>query len=178
MKIKKSLTMNITQRGIDEVTFDKIFTQWYQPIRNFIYYKTGNVEMAEDIAQDTFLKLWEKKDDIKSETVKSLLYTIANNLIINAYDHQKVRMKFSSTINQNGATVSPDYELEMKEFDTKLQQALSDLGENNRTVFLMNRIDEMTYKEIAENLGLSVKAIEKRMEKALSFLRKRIDMNI
>jgi len=168
--------MNLEMKGISQTDFDQIFINWYDPIRNFIYYKTGDVQMAEDIAQDTFLKIWEKRTEIKVQTVKSLLYTVANNLFINNIEHQKVTFKFVNTNKSTNVANAADYELEMQEFDTLLQKALADLNEKQRTVFLMNRVDELTYNQIAEVLGLSVKAIEKRMEKALVFLRKRIDM--
>lgn len=163
--------------GINQAEFDVIFRRWYNPVRNFLYYKTGDVQAAQDIAQETFLKIWEKRETIKTETVKQLLFTIANNLFLNKLEHQKVAFNFSNNVRQNIITEAADYNLEMKEFDQKLQKALADLDDKKRTVFLMNRIDEFTYNEIAENLGLSVKAVEKRMEKALSFLRKRMEMN-
>ena len=160
--------------GIDQAAFDQIFERWYEPIRNFIYYKTGDVFTAEDIAQDTFLKIWEKKQEIKVETVKQLLFTIANNLFLNRLEHKKILFKFADTYQPNHSSEAPDFELEMKQFDLQLQNALAELDEKKRTVFLMNRIDDFTYNQIAENLGLSVKAVEKRMEKALIFLRKRV----
>jgi RNA polymerase sigma-70 factor (family 1) len=165
-------------QGINQAEFDQIFNSWYDPVRNFLYYKTGDVQVAQDLAQEAFLKIWEKRDGIKTETVKNLLFTIANNLFLNRLEHQKVTFKFANNYQGKTMAEAPDYELEMKEFDQKLQQALADLDDKKRTVFLMNRIDEFTYNEIAENLGLSVKAVEKRMEKALAFLRKRIEMNI
>ncbi len=164
--------------GINQAEFDEIFNNWYDPIRNFIYYKSGDVEFAEDIAQDTFLKIWEKKAEIKAETAKQLAFTIANNLFLNRLEHLKVSFKFSGSIQNNGYSESPEYELEMKEFDQKLQRILAQLDEKQRIVFLMNRIDGFTYSQIAENLGLSVKAIEKRMEKALAFLKTKIDRKI
>ncbi|HEY9123468.1 MAG TPA: RNA polymerase sigma-70 factor [Bacteroidales bacterium] len=170
--------MDIQRTGIDEIDFDQIFKQWYGAIRNFVYYKIGDVTKAEDIAQDTFLKLWEKRDTIKTETVKSLLYTIANNLTINVIEHNNVTFKFENKYKPDTKHPSPEYDMEMKEFDQRLQQVLGQLDEKQRTVFLMNRIDEMTYNEIAQSLGLTVKAIEKRMEKALSYLRKNIAVKI
>jgi RNA polymerase sigma-70 factor (family 1) len=164
--------------GIDQSGFEQIFDSWYDPIRNFIYYKTGDAKVAEDIAQDTFLKIWEKRNDIKMETIKQLLFTIANNLFLNRLDHQKVLLRFISTCQDDKTSASPDFELEMKEFDQRLQKTLSDLDEKKRAVFLMNRIDGYTYVQIAEILGITVKAVEKRMSKALFFLRNRIDMNI
>jgi RNA polymerase sigma-70 factor (ECF subfamily) len=170
--------MNISTTGIDKSEFAQIFDSWYEPIRNFLYYKSKDIDLAEDIAQDVFLKLWEKRDEIKTESVKSYLYTIANNMLINRYEHQKVSMKFTSNYTQVETSVSPEYELEVKEFDRRLQNALNELEEDKRTVFLMNRIDGMTYVQIADSIGISVKAIEKRMEKALAFMRKRISKNI
>jgi RNA polymerase sigma factor (sigma-70 family) len=61
--------------------------------------------------------------------------------------------------------------LEEQEFKQQLEKAISDLPEGQREVFLLNRIDKKTYREIAEMLGVSVKAIEKRMHKALKALR-------
>jgi len=164
--------------GINQVEFDQIFMDWYYPVRNFIYYKTGEMQAAEDIAQDTFLKLWEKKDSIKPETVKPLLYKIANNLFLNTIERGKVNLRFITENPERGFASSPDFELEMKEFDARLQVAISELDEKNRVVFLMNRIDDMTYSEIAQNLQLSVKAVEKRMSKAIAHLKKKLEVKI
>jgi RNA polymerase sigma-70 factor (ECF subfamily) len=165
-------------RGIGQVEFDQAFNTWYDPIRNFIYYKTGDMQTAEDIAQETFLKVWVKRSDVNNETIKHLLYTIANHLFLNRLSHEKVSFNFKNNYQQPVNTNSPEFDMEMNEFDAKLQKALADLDENKRTVFLMNRIDDFTYNEIAGQLGITVKAVEKRMEKALAFLRKRIDVNI
>ena len=62
--------------------------------------------------------------------------------------------------------------MEVKEVDIKLQKIISSLTEKCRVVFLMNRLDDMTYSQIAESLGVSVKAVEKQMCKALAVLRK------
>lgn len=165
-------------KGIGQIEFDQAFNRWYDPIRNFIYYKTGDMQVAEDIAQETFLKIWVKRSDVNNDTIKHLLYTIANHLFLNKVNHEKVAFNFKQNYQQPGNTNSPEYEVEMKEFDAKLQKALGDLDEKKRTVFLMNRIDDFTYNDIAEQLGITVKAVEKRMEKALAFLRNRIEMNI
>jgi RNA polymerase sigma-70 factor (family 1) len=164
--------------GINQVEFDQVFMDCYKPLRNFIYYKTGDMQTAEDIAQDTFLKLWEKKESIILKTVKPLLYKIANNLFLNKIDHEKVLLKFDTDYQEDKFRETPDFELEIKEFDRRLQESLNEMDERNRTVFLMNRIDDLTYAQIAENLGLSVKAVEKRMSKAMGFLKDRLDIRI
>jgi RNA polymerase sigma-70 factor (family 1) len=164
--------------GISQDEFDRMFVDWYYQLRNYIYYKSGDIQVAEDIVQDAFLKIWEKKDFIRTETVKSLLYKIANNLFLNRLDHQKVLLKFTSDFSYKDYSEAPDFDLEMKEFDEQLKRYISELDEKNRIVFLMNRIDDLTYKEIAQNLGLSQKAVEKRMGKAIAFLREKLDVKI
>ncbi len=164
--------------GINKNEFDQIFLEFFNPLRNFIYYKTGDMEEAEDIVQDVFMKLWEKRCEIKKDTVKALLYKIANNLFLNRIEHKKVSLKFEADFSGSEYFNAPDFELEMREFDRRLQDAISDLGEKNRTVFLMNRIEELTYVQIAESLGISVKAVEKRMGKAITFLKERLEFRI
>lgn len=163
--------------GIDQVDFEHIFDLWYDPICNFLYYKTGDIQVAEDIAQDVFLKLWEKKKKINQETVKQLLYTIANNLFLNHIEHQKVSSKFAGNFELKHDNENPEFSLEVKEFSNKLQNAINMLEEKQRTTFLMNRIDKLTYSQIAENMGITVKAVEKRMQKAIAFLKDKIEVN-
>jgi RNA polymerase sigma-70 factor (ECF subfamily) len=93
-------------------------------------------------------------------------------------EHQKVTFNFRSSLSNDRLEESPEYLLEMKEFDAKLQRVIGELDDKRRTVFLMNRIDKLTYRQIADNLGITVKAVEKRMEKALAFLKKELNMNI
>jgi RNA polymerase sigma factor (sigma-70 family) len=106
------------------------------------------------------------------------LYRIANNLFLNIIDHEKVLLKFETEYQGDKFSDTPDFELELKEFDRRLQESLNEMDERNRTVFLMNRIDDLTYVQIAENLGLSVKAVEKRISKAMGFLKERLDIRI
>ena len=73
---------------------------------------------------------------------------------------------------------SPEHLLIQKEFDLKLQSAIAELPEKQRIVFLMNRIDKLTYNEIAERLDLSVKAIEKRMSQALKELNSKLGVKV
>ena len=158
--------------------FKTLFDQYYTPLKNFIYYKSGDVDLAEDLVQDVFMKLWEKREEIKEETVKSYLYTIANNLFLNKVRHEKVVLNFAEKQTDQKNTESPQEVLEEKEFKQELEQTISKMPEKQREVFLMNRIDELTYKEIAERLKLSVKAVEKRMHGALNFLRSKVNYKI
>ena len=158
--------------------FKGIFNQYYTPIKNFLNYKCGDVAMAEDLCQDVFMKAWDKREDINEETVKSYLYTIANNMLLNKLRHNKVVMNFAEKNKDQKNAQSPQYVLEEKEFKEGLERIIGNMPEKQREVFLMNRIDELTYKEIAERLELSVKAVEKRMHGALGYLKDRIKHKI
>ncbi len=159
-------------------TFKELFDQYYTPINNFLYYKCGDAALSEDLTQDVFMKLWDKRDEVKQDTVKSYLYTIANNMLLNKIRHEKVKMNFAEKHKTQQEEQSPEYFLEEKEFKNKLDEVIGEMPEKQREVFLMNRIEEMTYQEIADRLELSVKAIEKRMHGALNHIRQRIDYKI
>lgn len=158
--------------------FKEIFDQYHTPIKNFLYYKCGDVALAEDLTQDVFMKVWDKREDIQQETVKSYLYTIANNMLLNKLRHGKVVMSFAEKNKDQRNEQSPEYALEEKEFKQELETTISNMPEKQREVFLMNRIDELTYKEIAGRLELSVKAVEKRMHGALGYMKKKIKYKI
>lgn len=158
--------------------FKSIFDQYYTPIKNFLYYKSGDVDLSEDITQDVFMKLWDKREDVQQETVKSYLYTIANNMLLNKIRHDKVVLSFAEKNKNQQEEQSPEFTLEEKEFKIELERVIGAMPEKQREVFLMNRIEEMTYKDIADSLQLSVKAVEKRMHGALAHIREHIKYKI
>ncbi len=155
-----------------EQVFQSLFHKHAESVINFLYYKSGNYNEAEDLMQDAFAKLWSNCAKVSLVKAKSFLYTVANNAFLNQIKHKQVVLKFEQLGHSQVSNVSPQYLMEEAEFKEKLERAIAALPEGQRTVFLMNRIDKMKYKEIAESLGLSVKAIEKRIQKALKELRK------
>ncbi len=158
----------------DEQVFSSIFKANSKTVYNYIYYKFGNEEKSYDAVQEAFVKLWENCAKVTPEKAKSYVYTVANNMYLNVIKAEKVRLKYADkTLKTTHET--PEYLMEEREFKTKLDKALNDLPENQRTTFLLNRIDGKKYKEIAEMEGVSVKAIEKRMHLALKTLREKID---
>lgn len=150
--------------------FKNIYNLHFDTIRNYIYYRSGNTELATDIAQETFLKVWEKQFKTSDGKIKGLLYKIASDKFISHIRHQKVidenayEIRFRYLSNSNN-------EDHAEAIRMKYEKALVKLTEKQRVVFLMNKIDGHTYKEIASYLKLSVKSVEKRMSMALSTLR-------
>ncbi len=162
----------------DKAEFEDLFNENYESVRNFIYYKTGDIKLAEDICQDVFIKIWERRSEIIPEKVKYLCFTIANNLSLNYLKHLKIVYNFKNAFIERHEFESPEHLLIQKEFDLKLQGVIAELPEKQRVVFLMNRIDKLTYNEIADRLGLSVKAIEKRMSQALKELNTKLQVKV
>lgn len=155
-----------------EQVFQSIFITQAERLRNFMYYKTGNLQQAEDLMQDAFGKLWENCAKVVADKAKSFLFTVANNLFLNEVAHQKVVLKFENQGHPQQTNINPQFLLEEQEFKQRLEVAISALPEGQRMVFLMNRIDKKKYREIAVELEISVKAVEKRMHQALTTLRK------
>ena len=162
------------QNVCEEQVYNELFKTNSKTVFNYIYYKYGNEEKAYDVVQEAFIKLWENCKKVAPEKAKSFVYTVANNLYLNVLKAEKVRFKHAKDT-LDVTHESPEFLLEEKQFKLKLEQALSDLPENQRSTFLLNRIDGKKYKEIAELEGISVKAIEKRMHLALKSLREKID---
>ena len=167
MKEKKSIC--------DSKNFETIFREHSKTVRNYIYYKCGDGNVADDVVQEAYIKLWNNCKKVEFSEALFFLKRVANNLFLNITKHKKVVLKYKQTKVSNVNIESPDYVLEEKEFKIKLQNAISDLSEKQREVFLLNRIEKKTYKEIAEFLEISVKAVEKRMHNALKKLREKIN---
>ncbi|WP_299523141.1 RNA polymerase sigma factor [Winogradskyella sp.] len=155
-------------------TFEYIYKTYAKDIRRFLFFKTQDIDRAEDLMQDVFIKLWDNCEKVDYDKVKSYIFSIANNMFLNVIKHEKV-VKDYNKLNKKGDTnESPEFIMLEKEFMEKLETTIANLPEKQREVFLMNRIEKKKYKQIAEQLSISVKAVEKRMHQALLTMRKEI----
>lgn len=160
----------------EESYFSEFYIKNIQSATNFAYYKSGDADAALDLVQEAFAKIWENCSQIDFSKVKTYLFTTVNNLFLNTVKHQKVVLAFAKeTPNLDRTNQSPEYLLEEEEFKIKLQNAIASLSEAQREVFLMNRIDGKKYREIADLLGITQKAVEKRMSGALKILKEQIE---
>ena len=150
-----------------EQRFKEDYDKLVQPIFNYLYYNCGVREEARDITQEVFIKYWNKIDSIDEKGSASYIYTIARNLLSNKYQKDKVKLKFIESIEFSDDHQDPQYLLEVKDYKRRLEAVISDMPSKQREVLLMHRIEGMKYREIAEKLDISVKAVEKRMHLAL-----------
>ena len=165
-------------RQNNTVWFRKIFDDHYTHIRNYIYYLSGDIDLAEDLTQDVFLTFWEEHTKIRQDTVRAWLYTLAKNQYFKHHRRKTINLNFTSSLVLGQENESPEFIMELKEFDQKLQQAIAKIPDKTRAIFLMSRIDNLTYSEIATDLKISNKAVEKHMHKALSILKETVERKI
>lgn len=159
----------------EEQVFSKIFRTLSNDVFNFLRFKYGDELDPRDKVQEAFVKLWDNCKNITPEKAKSFLFTTANNMMLNEIKHQKVVLKHQQTKPKDYTHEDPEYKMEESEFMQKYQRALANLTEPQRVAFLLNRVEGKKHKEIAEMLGISRKAVEKRIYGALDKLRLEID---
>ncbi|GGK35497.1 DNA-directed RNA polymerase sigma-70 factor [Yeosuana aromativorans] len=160
----------------EESYFNSFYLEHIQAANNFAFYKCGDKAVSLDFVQDAFVKIWENCSKIDLAKAKTYLFTTVNNMFLNAVRHEKVVMNYAKDVPYMDKTdLSPEYLMEEDEFKKKLLLAISDLKEEQREVFLLNRMEDKKYREIAELLDISQKTVEKRMSAALKILREKVE---
>lgn len=157
----------------DPDALEFLFKKHCQPLLNFSQRIVYETETAENIVQDVFLKVWENRKSLKLGTsIKSYLFTITRNESLKYQRHQTVVREFEETVRDLHSSVeTPDEQLIESELESYIHKAIDLLPEKRREIFMMNRFDELTYKEIAEVLNISLKTVETQMGRALKRLR-------
>ena len=159
----------------EEKTFRELFRSLSRDLHNFLYYKYGGAGNPADLVQEAFSKLWINCKNVPLQKAKSFLFTVANNQMLNELDKKKTVLKYQSTATVKTYThESPEYKLEETEYMERLQKALEELTEDQRVTFMLNRIEGKKHQEIADMLGISRKAVEKRIYTALSILHQKL----
>ncbi|TLX72600.1 RNA polymerase sigma factor [Labilibacter sediminis] len=160
-----------------ERVFNHLFTSLSKDLHDFLYYKYGEENNPQDIVQAAFEKLWRNCKNVLPEKAKSFLYTVANNEMLNSLSRKKTVLNYTIQKPKNYTSESPEFLLEEKEYHDRLKKAIEDLSEEQRVTFLLNRIEGKKHQEIADMLGISRKAVEKRIYTALKILREKVEIN-
>jgi RNA polymerase sigma-70 factor (family 1) len=154
--------------------FHDVFYKQYEPLCRYALSFVKEPHSCEDIVQETFLKVWEKKQNlIGSEELTWYLYTaVRNNCLSFLEKRQKTILGDVPT--PETAEMPADFNEPVTsgaDFDTLLSRALTNLPPKCREVFVLSRVNGLTYKQIGEALGISIKTVENQMGKALKILR-------
>ena len=157
---------------MEKEDFKLLFDTYFDAIKNYLFYRVGDVDLATDITQDVFMRIWEKQMELDMNNAKYLLYKIARDMLVSKYRRMEVENKYVNRMQFEMTEITTDNSYDFKQLQKKYHDALLRLPEKQRTVFLMSRSEELKYAEIAERLDISIKTVEKRMSNALFYLRK------
>ena len=181
-----ALLMLRVKRG-DRAAFEQLVEKYRQPVVNLVYRTLPDAAEAEDLAQNVFVQVFKSAHRYEvSAKFSTWLFTIARNLCLNEIrrrsrhpaesldkthpedDDQPLR-QFEET-----RGFSPPDALLHGELEQKIQQALGDLPENQRTAILLHREDEMPYEEIARVLGCSLSATKSLIHRGRETLKQKL----
>lgn len=165
------LLLNRLQKG-DAKAFDALFRKYY-PLLCAYGCRFVCVENAEEIAQDAMLWLWEHREEeiIRTSLVKYLLKVVYRKAL-NRIEQDQVKLNADTRFYQDVIKdVLEETDLcEINNLSRKLNEAITRLPDTYREAFVMHRFKDMTYKEIAEHLDVSVKTVDYRIQQALKLL--------
>ena len=164
-------------RAGDAAAFKELFHALYPDLFRFLYRYTRDRQSAEDLAQETFVRLWKVRERLDPDLApKFYLYRIARNLGIDYAADQKQTRRESDLPESVLVRLSydPAEAYERSLLADSVQKGLSLLPERCRAVFLLARYHELSYEEIAVSLEISLQTVKNQMNKALSRLRKHL----
>jgi RNA polymerase sigma-70 factor, ECF subfamily len=157
----------------DERDFEELFARCTPKVYKFAYGLLKSGPAAEEIVQDCFLKIWERRHQLHTETsLQGYLFTVAHNLVTNQLRQERRRMASLDQMPRlaEADSIEANSAVELAELEQYYQQALDLLPPKRRLIFLMSRQQGLSYNEIAAELQLSVKTVEAQISHALKFL--------
>lgn len=162
----------------DHEAFDKVYTMYAGRLYAFAIQYCKNETDAEDIVQETFIKLWLGRATIRNrESLKSLLFTVAHHRLVNAYKARLNSPLYDDYVNAMHVAVGADGDrrLEYSEFEQMVNRELNLLSPTQRHVIMLSRFEQMSNPEIAESLGISLQTVKNSLSTGLKLLREKID---
>ena len=184
--IAKNLPSNIVNGLIigDEETYISLFREYYVVLCSYSRRYVGRKDVAEEIVSDTFMKIWENRASIQINTsIKSYLFqAVYNNSL---YYLRKLKNEailedyFSNTASENIAfstlaDETPEESLVMDDINTRIEEAVAQLPDQQQKAFRLKRFDGRKNAEVAKIMGISVKTVEMHLAKATLTLRKNL----
>jgi len=161
----------------DQEAFQTLFDKYQTTLFRTIYYKTKDHGLAQDIAQDTFVRVWLKRETLKPNlSFFSLIAKISQNLVQDHYKHQQVRLKHQNHVKLISEKHLDNPEQELKQ--TRLKQRIREVANSSlpnkcRSVFLLSRVGGLSNQEIANTMNISKKTVENQLHHAMKILRKK-----
>ena len=164
----------MTETVCDEKVFSSIYNEYSKDLHDYLYYKYGDQFNPNDKVQDAFIKLWDNCKEVTLIKAKGFLFMVAKNLMLNDIKHQKIVLKHQQIKPKDYTNETPEFLLEKEQFLQKYQLALSNLTEEQRVVFLLNKVEGKKHIEIAEMLNITKKVVEYRIYTAFAKIKSEI----
>lgn len=175
MKKNQNLAERIKQD--DELAFDECYRLFHDALFRQFYYRLRDPSLAQDIVQDTFFRIWEKRHRLNTrQPLFALALKIGHDRITDHFRRSAVRQKYEDAIKELGQKdqAGPDGDTQANLLEARIIQTVNrDLPGKCRLVFLLSRIEGMRHEEIARQLGISKKTVLNHLNRALKVLRKK-----
>ena len=157
----------------DRESFNQVFRHYYSPMVRFCIRYVADSDIASEIVQDLFVKLWSNREKISFNTsFESYMLTSVRNSAITYINkeraHNEAHLRVFSEESDN---TDPSETLQSNNLEESYRQILKDMPDKRREVFLASRYDGLKYSEIAEKLGISQKTVEAQMSAAIKQLK-------
>ena len=156
--------------------FEALFRTQYGPVCRFLTAIVRSREVAEELAQDVFLRMWELRDIAAVPMTPAYLFGAAHNRARQYLRHQHVVARVGALLGSSSdvSHATPADDLAHDDLAVAIDAAVAALPERCRLVFVLSRQQHLSYAEIAQVLGISVKTVETQMWRALKTLRDRL----
>lgn len=168
-------TLMARAAGGEEAAFRLLVQRWESGVRAFLIHMLGSVEEAEDLTQDTFVKVFEQAERYRPEgRFQSWLFRIAGNLARSRLRRRNLVgwLSFDPVVHdRDGGTPGPDDDLVAGERARAVREALTRLPERQRAAITLHRYQGLKYREIAEVLETTLPGVESLIQRALAALR-------
>jgi RNA polymerase sigma-70 factor (family 1) len=166
--------------------YEFLFKTYCPRLKNFAMHFIADEDSANDIIQECFLKLWERRNEISDVSIRSMLFTMIRNSCLNLLKHEAIVNNHNVEIQNNHNSEwerlyycdfldDPDYQLIYDELKSQITNVLNKLPERSRQIFEMSRFEGKKNREISEKLGISVKVVERHISRALNSFREYFD---
>jgi len=159
-----------------DVALRSLYLAYYRYVSTVVYKMTGDGTLAEDVSQEVFVEVWKRRESLDVKTsLKGYLRMIAVNKTLNHIRSKKMNFEQEDTILQLPSTDNSTQKvLEAEDLKKAINIAVDNLPERCRLIFGLSRYEEKTYREISEELEISIKTVENQISKALKFVRKAV----
>lgn len=164
----------------DHSAYTEIYHRYFNVLYIHACKKLQNEDQAKDVVQEVFTTLWIKRDfDVQVKNLAAYLFTATRNRIFDLYAHEKVATKYLDSLADfyaNTHSVPTDHRIRENNMKVYIRQQINALPPKMRKVFKMSRMEELSYKEIAEQLHTSENNVSKQVNNALKVLRTKLSL--